>query len=261
MCVQPETKDGPCLLKAMGEHGEVGFVAIVAFSKQYPESRSNHAALFDLGIAAFFSQIRSLPLGADYFTGLKRGETIPLEQGTRALQILRSSGIGDYVFPPPCRRWINVMGEPISEPQDFFPNHLAASMCSLSGRIHFEYGSVEDGLKDLQEFCVKSFGRVTGEDFDFMMEWRELLESASRTVNHHIDTKDYSPNMSKIAKFFAFYNTMQQRIDRLLGVDSFAEHLRDRSLELCTARVNNWKTPIGMVEQFRRARFPGDRHV
>lgn len=248
---------------AVGERGECRFFSMNAYSKIIPDVQigSDTGKLFDLGVIAFFQRVRSMLDGQGYLKRLKLGTRVLMPDQQEALHILRSVGMGGWSSLMKPRKWINASGDRILEPEDFLPQYQAGAFCCLMRDMYLGCVGESKFADELLRVTKGCAGNVRSEDFDFMLEWHEVLDAVARTINHHIDVGDCKPNPAKVDKFFAVYQRSQQCIDKLVAEDSYAEHLQDRSREVLVSRRENWHTRIGMVERFSSVKFPGDRRV
>ena len=97
--------------------------------------------------------------------------------------------------------------------------------------------------------------RTFADDHDFMMDWYEVTATAARTVNNHVDLRDYRPNTGKVDKFLDFYNANCQQMEKLCARYEYARHLWQRKEQIFGSRANGWKSVVEKVEVYRHSKF------
>ena len=88
-------------------------------------------------------------------------------------------------------------------------------------------------------------GHISEEDFNFLMSWYKLTETAARTINYHCKVVgDYRPNLKKISEFFSFVEKDPSRIEKLTTCNVYGAELRKFQYAIYASRAQGWRLPI-----------------
>lgn len=259
-CVKNVAAHRSCEMEAVGEKGTVRLL-------KWEHTLSNghiyteYGDMFDLGIMALLYQLRGIVSWSfTSWTHLKKGDEIPICSDFEAWGHLRNKPFCEfeYLLKEPIE-WVDCKGRPVKEPEDFrrklallcVYSHLAAGASNQCASVHDEI------LKVLGDYAIGSHGSpALATDFNFMMDWYEVVATAARTINNHIHTwKDYKPNKDKVGKFLDFCNANCQRMEALCVRYEYARHLWQRKEQIYNSKANDWKSAVEKVEVYRRGRF------
>ena len=260
-CVKPATKDNISVtVLAEGEKGSLTFCLFpVAYSRSIARGELRDGQIVEWQDVRLLAFLRLLQMSGNrvaegYCHNLKEGDEIDLPYTAHAWEILKAWPAGGYLDAAGENEWVDVNGEPISEPESFRREFaLDAVYQVLHGGLGLSKEPEYEQLLDI--FKRYHPAPICAADYDFMMDWYEVTATAARTINNHIRIGDYSPNVDKVDRFQRFLDDNIRRMEKLACMWGYAKHLWQRKEQICASRANGWKTGVEIVEVYRCGRF------
>jgi len=95
---------------------------------------------------------------------------------------------------------------------------------------------------------------IEDRDFEYLLDLYAVMNEAARSINAHIDRKDYKPNQAKLEAY-----VQKLDLDYLHGLakrSDYAKELEDRALMIKKSAEKGYQTSVEWIRAYRPSLFP-----